>query len=73
MAFKKHIALFWDEDSFITLCGINEGCSEQFYDDPHNLVEFSNYGQATCKKCLSRFDKMLAEHDADFDKNQCYG
>lgn len=64
MKFKIHMTLFADEESFYTLCGIDEGCSERFYENiDRNVVSFGDDKKTTCKKCLRRFEKMLSEHD----------
>lgn len=66
MAFKVHMVFYSDEESFSTLCGINEGCSEAFYENwGKHMVAFGNDKKTTCKKCLSRFRKKIAAHDAE--------
>jgi hypothetical protein len=66
MAFKIHMCLFADEESFSTLCGIDDGCSEKFYECfGKYVVSFGNDKKTTCKKCLARFSKMLAKHDSE--------
>ena len=66
MTFKVHMVLFADEESFSTLCGIDDGCSETFYENVGRyVVEFGNDKKTTCKRCLARFGKMLASHDAE--------
>jgi len=60
------MVLFYDEESFSTLCGIDDGCSEAFYENiGRHVVEFGNDKKTTCKKCLARFSKMLTSHDAE--------
>lgn len=57
MKVKIHMALYVDEDSFRTLCGISERCSESFYENlGQRLAEFGNDKKTTCKKCLKQFD-----------------
>ena len=56
-----------DLEGFVTLCGINETCSEAFYDDPDNLVEFGNEKATTCKVCLAAFRRQLKEHEKQLE------
>ena len=66
MEFKVHMVFYSDEESFSTLCGIDNGCSERFYENcGRYLVEFGNDKKTTCKKCLSRFKKMVTKHDSE--------
>lgn len=61
--FKRHMLLRADEDSFLTLCGIDEGCSEAFYDSADTTVCFGNEAGTTCKRCLAKFKKLLAAEE----------
>jgi hypothetical protein len=64
MSFKSHMILFSDQEGFTTVCGIDDGCSDNFKD----TAKFSNFGdeaKTTCKKCLQRFRKMLTNHDIE--------
>lgn len=66
MAFKVHMVLFSDEESFSTLCGIDDGCSEKFYENcGRHLVEFGNEKKTTCKKCSQMFTQILTKHDKE--------
>lgn len=57
--FKTHMIRYSDDESFRTMCGIDDGASEAFYDDPNNLVDFGNTEKTTCRICLSRYQKEL--------------
>lgn len=64
MAFKTHMILLSDQEGFTTVCGIDDGCSDNFKD----TAKFSNFGderKTTCKKCLQRFTRMLTNHDIE--------
>ena len=63
MKFKVHMVLFWDEEGFSTVCGINDGCSRAFYDCTSNLASFGNTNDTTCKRCLAKYKKMVTAHD----------
>lgn len=45
--FKTHMVFIADMEGFLTLCGINDACSESFYYNTDNLVEFGNEKGAT--------------------------
>lgn len=61
--FKKHmIHTYDDEGSFRTLCGIDESCSESFWECPDNLVSFGST-ETDCKTCNHIFFKMIKKHD----------
>ena len=58
MAFKKHmIRITYSDGGFSTLCGIDESCSEEFYDDPNVLVAYGDKENTTCKRCLLAWAK----------------
>lgn len=59
--FKKHMILYADYEGFCTICGINDSCSEDFFEAGYNLVEFGNRAETTCKKCLEAWDKKIEE------------
>ena len=56
--FKTHMILFADSESFITLCGIDDGCSESF-NDQNPLVPFGHEKETNCKKCTKRYQELL--------------
>jgi len=57
--FKTHMIRYSDDESFRTMCGIDDGASEAFYNDPNNLVDFGNTEKTTCSICLSRYQNEL--------------
>lgn len=61
--FKVRMVSYANIDGFRTLCGITEACSEDFFDDPTNLVEFGKEKEVTCKKCLAAWEKEIKEID----------
>lgn len=64
--FKTHMVFFHDEESFSTLCGINDGCSEAFYENVGEcVIEFGDVKKTTCKKCLKKYEKMIKQHEAE--------
>jgi hypothetical protein len=58
MNFKTHMIAFADSESFTTLCGIQDDCSEKF-NDANPLVPFGYEKETTCKKCISKYKKSL--------------
>lgn len=52
-----------DEDGFSTLCGITDNCSEDFFDDPNNLVGYGNEKECTCKRCMKKWEKEKKKMD----------
>jgi len=67
MAFKTHMILTADNDGFQTLCGIDEGCSEAFFDE-NPLVEYANRKATTCKICLRKW----AAEEAKAEKMEAF-
>jgi hypothetical protein len=66
--FKVHMVKYWDEyGTFITMCGIDETCSEDFYDDPNSMTEFGNTDETTCKNCLKNFESNLKLTSRDYE------
>lgn len=67
--FKKHMVKYWDDDgTFKTMCGITEACSEDFYDDHTNTVEYGNEKETTCKNCLKSFKSESELTSRDFEE-----
>lgn len=60
------MTLFCSEESFSTVCGIDDGCSEVFYENfGKYVVDFGREDKTTCKHCLARYKKMLDQHDQE--------
>lgn len=60
MTYKKHMICYvgLEEGSFRTMCGItDENCSENFYDDQSNTVDYGDIGATTCKRCIKAWEK----------------
>lgn len=60
MTYKKHMICYVDleEGSFRTMCGkTDENCSENFYDDQSNTVDYGDIGATTCKRCIKAWEK----------------
>jgi len=61
--FKIHMVLFAETfEGFSTVCGINDGCSAEFYDSA-TLVDFGDVAKTSCKNCLRRFKKLEAKEN----------
>lgn len=62
---KSHMVI-WAQfgEGFLTVCGIDDGCSEHFYENAE-LVDFGNEKETTCKKCLAGFKRLLTKHDKE--------
>ena len=61
--FKTHMIKYADTESFTTMCGIDDGCSEDFWLDETTLIEFGNISKCTCKKCIAIYNKRLEQHE----------
>ena len=63
MKYKSHM-IIWAErgEGFGTVCGINDASTPEFQEKAE-LVDFGDTEKTTCKRCLSRFEKMLTDHD----------
>jgi len=61
--FKMHMIFHSDDESFVTVCGINDGASEDFW-DANPLVEFGNEKETTCRNCQREYKKLLAYEES---------
>ena len=60
-----HMIRYSCEEDFSTICGINESCSERFYENiGQRLAYFGDDQKTTCKKCLTTFESMLKKEDS---------
>lgn len=58
------MVFYADNESLITVCGINDGASEAFL-DANPLVEFGNEKETTCQHCKRIFHNMVDVHDKE--------
>ena len=49
-----------DNDGFETLCGIDDGCSEEFFEQSP-MVKYADKKHTTCKRCLLKWEKEEAK------------
>lgn len=66
--FKIHM-IMWAEagEGFRTVCGIDDGCSEKFWDSA-TLTVYGDTKKTTCKKCLAAFYSQLKREEKEMAK-----